>query len=311
MSAYGSPEALEAAIVARLRSRFGAAELARRRPEVAYRRLVARLAATSPGRWVVKGGYGLILRLDPNRMSNDIDVVYIDVAGEHAAALEALERACATDLGDRFSFAIVAIGDADEDRARSATVRAALGLREWCRFSVDLAVPRPDVPSSELDAAPALTGITEIDDLPPGLHVLAWPQQIAEKTCGIFERREGGPSGRVRDMLDLAMIASQVDGIDGTALIDALRRETTRRPLLPDGLPTTAELPDDQRELWRRATRRSTRSAPIDLEDAERIVRGFLDPVLDGTARGARWDASAGAWRATDEIATAAGSDTA
>jgi len=52
--------------------------------EVAYRRLLARLFAARPDGWVVKGGVALLLRLDPNRTSNDIDITYIDEAGEHA-----------------------------------------------------------------------------------------------------------------------------------------------------------------------------------------------------------------------------------
>jgi hypothetical protein len=300
MTGYTDPRALEAAITQRLRNRFGTAELARRRSEVAYRRLIARLATQAPGRWVVKGGYGLILRLDPNRMSNDIDVVYLDTAADHAAALRALEAACATDLGDFFAFAITRIDAEDATRARSVTIIATLGTREWSRFQVDLAIPRPSVDADPLDHAPTLTGIDLVDAIPPGLAVLAWPQQIAEKVCGLFERHGTAPSGRVRDLVDLAMIARQVDAIDGDTLIDALRQEAARRPLLPDGLPATAELAADQRDQWIAATRRATRSAPISRSDAELAVRRFLDPILDGSAAGHHWSSARQAWLAGD-----------
>jgi hypothetical protein len=296
MTGYADPRALEAAITQRLRNRFGPGELARRRSEVAYRRLVARLAVQAPGRWVVKGGYGLILRLDPNRMSNDVDVVYLDEAADHAVALRALEAACATDLGDFFAFAITRVDAADATRARAVTIIATLGTREWSRFQVDLAIPRPSIDADPLDHAPALTGIALVDAIPPGLAALAWPQQIAEKVCGLFERHGTAPSGRVRDLIDLAMIARQVDSIDANALIDALRQEAARRPLLPDGLPLTAELAADQRAQSVAATRRATRAAPIGMNDAESAVRRFIDPVLNGSAAAHHWSAARQAW---------------
>ncbi len=311
MSAYASSEALGHAIAQRLRNAYGDEELPRRRNEVAYRRLTARLAIADPERWIIKGGYGLILRLDPNRTSNDIDVIYVDAAGEHAIALAALERACAVDLDDHFSFAITRVGSSDADRALSVAILARLGPREWTRFTVDIARPGSPSPSTPLTGAPRLTGIAEVDALPPGIRVLAWPQQIAEKLCGILERRHNGPSGRVRDLLDLAMVATQVSGLDSNEIREAVAQEVERRDLVVGGPPREAALADDQRAAWRTASRRSTRGAPMDIEDAERIVRGFLDPVLDGSARDARWDATAGAWRSTDEIATAGGSDTA
>ena len=97
-----------------------------------------------PDRWVLKGGYGLILRLDPNRTSNDIDASYVAGAGEHALALEALAQAAAHDLGDFFAFEIMRVGAETEDRARRVSVLCRLGAREFTRFRVDIAVPRPD-----------------------------------------------------------------------------------------------------------------------------------------------------------------------
>ena len=296
MSSYASGEALGAAITQRLRNVFGADELPRRRHEVAYRRLVARLVSADPDRWIVKGGYGLVLRLDPNRSSNDVDVIYVAAAGEHAVAVAALEAACAVRLDDHFTFAITRIGAPDHQRAVTVGMLARLGAREWARFGVDIARPGTAGPSVPLDALPVLTGIAEIDAIPPGLRVLAWPQQIAEKLCGILERRSTGPSGRVRDLIDLAMIAEQVSGLDADELHDAITREIASRDLIPDGPPRSAALESDQRAAWRTASQRATRAAPISLADAERAVRRFLDPVLDGTASGARWNAATRTW---------------
>jgi Nucleotidyl transferase AbiEii toxin, Type IV TA system len=88
--------------------------------EVAYRRLLARLFETQPDRWVVKGGAALLLRLDPNRTSNDIDLAYVVEAGEHGAALEALAEAAAYDAGDFFEFEVA------DDPVVDGTARVAL-----------------------------------------------------------------------------------------------------------------------------------------------------------------------------------------
>lgn len=77
--------------------------------EVAFRRVLARLEAAEPGRWVLKGGVAL-LRLDPNRTSDDIDIAYLDAAGQQGVALAAPERALALDLGDHFSFVVLRAG---------------------------------------------------------------------------------------------------------------------------------------------------------------------------------------------------------
>jgi hypothetical protein len=57
-----------------------------------------------PQHWVLKGGAALLLRLDPNRTSNDIDLAYVAEAGEHAVAVQALAQALAYDADDFFEF---------------------------------------------------------------------------------------------------------------------------------------------------------------------------------------------------------------
>lgn len=247
--------------------------------------------ATDPDRWVLKGGFALLLRLDPNRPSNDIDVTYVHSAGEHAVALGALERAVEHDLGDFFSFEIVSVGEETEDRARRVTVLSRLGAREFNRFRVDLAIPRPDVDAEEIEVGP-LSGIEELDTVPPVL-VMSWPQQIAEKVCAIFERHGDAPSSRSRDLADLGMVAGQIDGLDGDSLIAALRQEEARRRdhTLPEGLPEVFALPAAQKEQWRRAFPKASRNAPISFDEAFEGAKALVEPLLNGTAGGKRWDA--------------------
>ena len=101
---WRSPQATRQALTDRIRARYPQQERPQRLREVAYRRLLARIFAVQPKQWVVKGGAALLLRLDPNRTSNDIDLVYVAEAGEHAIAVRALEEALAHDAGDFFEF---------------------------------------------------------------------------------------------------------------------------------------------------------------------------------------------------------------
>ena len=76
---WRSPEATRQALTAKIRARHSQGLRGQRLRQVAYRRLLARIFATQPERWVVKGGVALLLRLDPNRASNDIDLAYVAV----------------------------------------------------------------------------------------------------------------------------------------------------------------------------------------------------------------------------------------
>jgi len=295
---YTTPAALDRAVTDRVRQRYPAGEVAARRNEVAYRRLIARLFALSPDGWVLRGGYAMILRLDPNRTSNDIDVAYVRAAGEQATALRELERAMPLDLGDFFTFEAVRVGQATPERARRVTVRCRLGAREFATFRVDLAAPDRDVPMERLAELPPLVGVDQVDGTPPIL-VIAWPQQIAEKACAMFESHEGIRSSRARDLADISLIAQQIDGIEGNELIAAVRSEEERRRTrsLPGGLPARLMLAPEQEAEWRIMFPSAARNAPIQFDEALETSQRFLDPALDGSAAGMVWDAQRRAWR--------------
>ena len=159
--------------------------------EIAYRRLLFRLFELQPDDWVIKGGAALLLRLDPNRTSNDIDLAYVHQAGEHAIALDALNKAAEYDAGDFFTFEIGDGQFVDEDhpleRAFSVPVLVRIGEKEFARFSIDLALTRQDVESERIDPATLVTGIPAVDSLPE-VATLTFPAQVADKACAIYEK---------------------------------------------------------------------------------------------------------------------------
>jgi hypothetical protein len=289
-----------------VRARHPQQERQRRLREIAYRRLLARLFETQPERWVVKGGAALLLRLDPNRTSNDIDLAYVAEAGEHAAALEALVEAAAHDAGDFFEFEL-ARGKAVEvdpghplERALSVPVVARIGGTVFADFSVDLALPRDGALSVDwIEPGATVTGEPAVDAI-PRVAVLALAAQVADKVCALFERHGPGAqaSSRARDLADIAMIASQ-ENIDGTQLTAQLRREERRRldaQTLVEALPSSLRLADEQITDWERRWNRATRDAPVGFSEAQEIAASFIDPVLGNLVVGRRWIAEGQRW---------------
>ena len=128
--------------------------------------------------------------------------------------------------------------------------------------------------------------------------MIAIEQQIAEKTCAIFERRNGAYSSRARDLADIASIAFQMDGIDGTKVVRALQHEVSRRfETLSRGLPPAFDLDDAQADEWRGRWTTLIRQPPMTFEDALLSSVRFLDPVLDERARGKRWSGTDSQWQ--------------
>jgi hypothetical protein len=73
---YSDGIAFRQALEQRLKTRAGGQEarLVRDRKRVAFDRLLARLAATAPDRWLLKGGFALDLRLaERARTTKDVD----------------------------------------------------------------------------------------------------------------------------------------------------------------------------------------------------------------------------------------------
>lgn len=296
---WRSPQATRQALKARISDRHPPKQRQQRLQEVAYRRLLARLFAVQSSRWVVKGGAALLLRLDPNRTSNDIDLAYVGEAGEHAVAVAALVEAAAHDLNDFFTFVVdrermVEIDPGHPlERAVSVPVRALVGGSTFAEFSVDLALPRDDDIAVDWVLPPlTLTGESAVDATEP-VAVLALPSQVADKLCAIFERHGADAtfSSRARDLADIAMIADQ-EAVDGSALSAAVEHESARRlaaGTLRESLPAAFHLVAEQEADWRRRWTKATRSAPVTFDEAFETATTFLDPVLRREVDGRTW----------------------
>lgn len=290
---YGSPDAFRRALTDRLRaaarqSRWDLAQLQR---QMAYDRLLERLYFVDDG-WIVKGAAALLARDIGVRASIDIDV-YRAKALEIAEA--ELREAAARDIGDWFRFDIGPSQPAgDGSPAVRLPVAAFVGQAEWARFHVDL-VGSDIVMTGTPDDVPPLARVAIPDVEQHGYRAYPLVDHIADKIASMFQRygRDQHPSTRYRDLVDLVSIIGGA-AIEAHAQTIALRSEERRRQIT---LPGRFDVPD--RTSWEagyaREAERSLLPHARTLEEALATVRPFIDPLLDGSARGS-WDLTSGQW---------------
>jgi hypothetical protein len=104
---YATPTALRIALEQRLlrQSNDSGISLDRLRRRVIFERVVSRLEVADPGRWVLKGGMALEVRLpDDARLTKDIDLGLRDIVEDGEELHERLVVALAADpFADRSS----------------------------------------------------------------------------------------------------------------------------------------------------------------------------------------------------------------
>lgn len=129
----------------------------------------------------------------------------------------------------------------------------------------------------------------------PGYRAYPLVDHLADKTCAILQRYgpERRPSTRFKDLVDLVGMTPH-GRVQADALRRALQSEADRRGFT---LPDRFDVPD--RVVWERGyaaeARRAVRLEARTFADALAVVRPLLDPVLNGTARGA-WNPDERRW---------------
>lgn len=290
---YKSGSAFRRALEDRLRAQnqSGGLPLFRLRKLVVFDRLLARLNATSPSSWVLKGGFALQLHLGVrSRTTKDIDLLM-----RHSAspAWDLLRQAGAADLGDWFAFEIgrpqaEALGDHGGQRF---PVHSLLDSRAFERFHVDVGTGDPILEPPEVLSTPDLLAFADIDPVPFPTYPLT--QQIAEKLHAYTRKHKGTESIRVRDLVDLLLIASR-STFDAGKLLAAIHAtfEARATHALPEQFP-------EPPSKWGPPFRKSADELELpwhDLSEGTEAVRGFIDPLLNDGGVG-QWNPESWSWR--------------
>ncbi len=290
---YKSGKDFRQALETRLRNesiRTGA-PLVRLRKTTAFERLLAWLASAQPERWVLKGGLALQLRLGLEaRTTKDIDLLFL-AAGRDAQAL--LTEAGALDLGDWFRFEIAPQGALLGDSYRFR-VRSLLDNRLFEQFHLDVGVGHPLFEPPEIIVLPDVLGFADI----PPVHFRCYPvsQHLAEKVHAYTLPRKSGPSSRVKDLVDILLLA-RTNVPDNLTLHQAMRMtfESRRTHPLPDRLPAP---PSSWAAPYRRIAEET--GLPFStLQEGWEAARIFLQPVLTPTMRRV-WIPQEWAWQDAD-----------
>ncbi|MGH2704934.1 MAG: nucleotidyl transferase AbiEii/AbiGii toxin family protein [Actinomycetota bacterium] len=258
---------------------------------MAYDRLLERLYLVDDG-WIVKGATALLARDIGVRATIDIDVFRRAV---REVAQADLREAAGKDIRDWFSFKVGAPRPvADAAGGVRLPVTASIGTTVWASFHVDL-VGTDLRMTGEPEDVPPLARVVMPDVEQHGYRAYPLIDHIADKVAAMFELhgQKGAPSTRYKDLVDLVAIVLAAS-VDAEPQMAALRSEAGRRGLR---LLDRFTVPD--RDLWERGyaaeAERSLLPIARRLDEALAVVRPFLDPLLDGTARGT-WDPHDAGW---------------
>jgi hypothetical protein len=292
---YATAVAFRTALEQRLRisARETDISLAQLRKLVAFDRLLARLVAVAPDRWVLKGALALHFRLGARfRATKDLDLGRWDGEGPATTDLLAVQS---LDLGDYFQFAIEKTPKLDtllDGAALRYHVSVSLAARPFEEVAVDVGFGAPPTTDMEHLRGPDLLGFADIE--PSEVPALRIELHVAEKVHAYTRQYAGGrPNTRVKDLIDLVLIAAFVP-LEAGRLRAALR--TTFDSRGTHQLPPVVPPPPPH---WDAAYTVMATEVNQDSELATGYKRAkeFLDPILSGTVRdGAKWDPSRQTW---------------
>jgi predicted nucleotidyltransferase component of viral defense system len=269
--------------------------------EFVMQRFLARVFQRPDAPWVLKGGTGLLVRLPHARYSDDVDLLCptenIDLSVPVAEIRDVMARPCGTDY---FRFELGRVDEHTKEGAEKAVAKihvlASIGITEYQRFSIDLSIKkRPVGPADRVQPTPIIV-LPGIPDLP---QFLLYPlaDQIADKICAMYEtHRDGTPSTRYHDLVDLILIITSSTGLDAARTSFALQAEATHRDL---ALPTTLTSPGGQ---WAAGYRMEAVKAGLaaelhDLDRALGVAGSCLGPLLGGEITCGIWDATGQRWQ--------------
>jgi len=209
---YDTPQALRMALEQRLllRSTETGIGLDRLRRRVLFERIVSRLQGAEPGRWVLKGGMALEVRLrDDARLTKDIDLGLRDAVVNAAELHERLVDALTADPdGDGFVLTAGAPASLREDGGGHLTwrlkVAAALAGRPFGSIQLDVSPRAHELVATERVVLPNSLDFAGIPA--PVIEIVDVHRHAAEKLHAMLRDFGERENSRVRDLVDVVIL---------------------------------------------------------------------------------------------------------
>ncbi|MEV7007838.1 nucleotidyl transferase AbiEii/AbiGii toxin family protein [Streptosporangium sp. NPDC051022] len=294
MTRYGSAVSMRQALEARLRDQADTSgtDLGRLRRRVLFERVMARLSALRPGRWVLKGGAAMEFRLlDRARSTKDLDLAIRSGDLDGDTLREELIETLGPDLdGDNFVFRVAPPSGLQSDGAGRPAYRfgveARLAGKQFAAFRLD-AVLRPEEIAETHQIR--LPGALSFAEVPVRSVEAVHPRQhFAEKLHALTKSYGDRPNTRVKDLVDLVLLI-EAGLVPGGELVEVCRHVFTVRD--EHDLPGEIVAPPPRWEEEYPVLARGLTAAPADLAVALTIVRDFwrrsVAAYEEGSAGGA------------------------
>ncbi len=283
---YGTAQAFRQALEERLRRDYEGKYLPRIRKSIAFERLMARLDQ----HWILKGGYAIQLRTERARTTQDVDLLVKEIAVQDIESTfrNELEK----DLGDYFVFIIskpITVG-AEEHSIRFQVITRVAG-RVFERFHVDVGFTDPLLQPIDHLTPPNFLAFAQIEAA--NIPCYSIYQHIAEKVHAIWQPRDI-PSSRVKDLVDLILMASQDSKLQASRLHEAIVCVfKSRGDQVPDSFQS---FPSSWQQRYNRLAKEIQLSI-LDYQDATQAASALITPVLSGQVLGLMWDPSTWRWK--------------
>ncbi|MGO4452484.1 nucleotidyl transferase AbiEii/AbiGii toxin family protein [Arthrobacter sp. RAF14] len=249
-----------------------------------FDRFLSRVFADGGEGWMLKGGSAMLARVPDTRATKDLDLGTDQDLDE---AIRDLEQRVRIEFGDHLSFELVRTVDTGRGsnqpgvRLRKAVfvARDAQTGKNLGEVSVDVALTPAPVGTPEVrEPATRMELAKELKTSPYRLYPLA--DHVADKVSGVMTTFGGRPSTRVKDLVDLVVIA-KTQRFNARELQKALdaRRAASQLPAETTTfqIPATWKSPVGRHEFTRLAR---TVGVDPDPASAEALVGRMVDPTL-------------------------------
>lgn len=209
---YDTPNALRMALEQRLQNqaRDSGLTLDRLRRRVVFQRVVTRLQRAEPGRWVLKGGMALEVRLgDGARLTKDIDLGLRDeVLGADDLRDRLIETLGEDADGDGFEFSVAPAQRMALDGGGHLTWRVAvtarLDGRPFGAVKLDVSPRAHELEATEVVTLPNALAFAGLDAVQ--IEIIDVHRHAAEKYHAMSRDFGDRENSRVRDLVDLMLL---------------------------------------------------------------------------------------------------------